>query len=112
MLILSGCAKEVIPTKAEFIIYSGGNVNSFVIKDVNKINDLTNLLDDCIKNVNLEGEEGTFDLPKGDAYKIVLKKENDHIYKFTNEYVVYAKKVYAVENYGSVIDELKIMFAV
>lgn len=112
IFVLWGCTKKVIVKQIEFKIFSKGEVVSYSINDSEKIEIVLDLLDKCVNEENFKDISEKFDLPKSTTYEVIVKKDDEYVYKFVRGYVVYDSLVYGLDDYENVINKFKDLFII
>ncbi|MFQ8705612.1 MAG: hypothetical protein ACLR9T_06070 [Thomasclavelia sp.] len=112
IFVLWGCTKKVIVKQIEFKIFSKGEVVSYSINDSEKIEIVLDLLDKCVNEENFKDISEKFDLPKSTTYEVIVKKDDEYVYKFVGGYVVYDSLVYGLDDYENVINKFKDLFII
>lgn len=112
IFVLWGCTKKVIVKQIEFKIFSKGEVVSYSINDSEKIEIVLDLLDKCVNEENFKDISEKFDFPKSTTYEVIVKKDDEYVYKFVGGYVVYDSLVYGLDDYENVINKFKDLFII
>lgn len=112
IFVLWRCTKKIPVKQIEFKIFSRGEVISYSIDDSDKIETVLGLLDKCVNEENFKDTREKFELPKSTTYEVIVKKDDECVYKFVAGYVVYDSLVYGLDDYENVINKFKDLFII